>query len=121
MAIDPAEAFDPSEDIDLESVGTDFPLIVCKSEGGVFEDEDFIVGTQYGAVEILAVLDIPVINAVVDERLIPQIDLVAMGFGYVLHTEPEVGIEGAVRVTLFKSILSGTESDTPDYVPDFDV
>jgi hypothetical protein len=114
------EPFDASEDLETPQFNDDIPFVACETEGGPFEDESFIAGTQYGAVEMLTIMEIPIINALVDERLLAQIDLLAMGSSYSIVADHATGIEGAVRVTLcHNSVTEGT--DVPDFVPDFDI
>ena len=65
------------------------PLVLCRSNGGPYDDEGFLSGWRLG--EIAATLTRPGITAVVEsirprERV--QADLIAMGHGYAMKVEP---------------------------------
>jgi hypothetical protein len=66
-----------------------YPLVVCQSNGGPYDDDAFVAGAQLG--QIVAELrerQPPLYERYVDSALVPQIDLVAMHEGYAMQAEP---------------------------------
>jgi hypothetical protein len=116
MSAAPDEAFDPDEDI-VTSIGReDFPLVATTEEGGPFDTESFIAGSQFGPFDVLAALQVPVINGLIDERLVTQIDILSMAYGYLTHYDYATPIPGAVLATLYLAELDDT-SGIPDSLP----
>lgn len=67
------------------------PLVVCKSNGGVYEDESFVEGMRYGEIGIalgmLPMFGLTTYECWVPPALIPQCDLLAMRGGWKLETD----------------------------------
>lgn len=69
------------------------PFVVCKSEGGPYEDAPFVAGWSLGYLE--ARLELAALNFGLDPRPIylppevqPQVDLLAMQSGFTVKTTP---------------------------------
>jgi hypothetical protein len=83
------------------------PFVVCASQGGPYDDDAFVAGFQAGslyktlaaiaAVEATGVIEVPVRTA-----LLPQLDLIAMKFGFTTEAvpaeSPDWSMWSAVRV-----------------------
>jgi hypothetical protein len=66
-----------------------FPLVLCRSRGGPYDDEAFLTGWRLG--DIGATLGKPGISAVAESirpRELLQADLLAMARGYMMSVEP---------------------------------
>lgn len=67
------------------------PFVAVKSEGGAFDDESFVAGAEFGAIDhnmrIAKAMDLRLPPRMVDPRLLAQIDLLAMRHGFRLETE----------------------------------
>lgn len=70
------------------------PIVVCRSNGGPFDDVSFVAGYQAGMID--AVLDLAhpchLNVALVPEALVMQLDLIAMSHGYVVADQVEMGV-----------------------------
>jgi hypothetical protein len=83
------------------SYGLVFPFIVCASQGGPYDDQAFVAGARFGALTARAEAGEPRIESYEAPAMVPQIDLLAMHYGYVLAVEPwEVAPDEWVRVVL---------------------
>jgi hypothetical protein len=66
------------------------PFVVCKSNGGPFDDEAFVAGCNFSKIEaflrIMVLFGVTDFTEWVDPKLIPQLDLLAMNLGFKLDT-----------------------------------
>lgn len=60
------------------------PFVACASQGGAFADRPFVAGYQCGRIDAALAGDPPpsTVTAVVYAALVPQVDLIAMRYGY---------------------------------------
>lgn len=73
---------------DNKEFGLVYPFVICKSNGGPYDDGAFVAGTYFGELAALTSSKTSVIEKTVPSPLIPQIDLLAMNDGYSLKVEP---------------------------------
>lgn len=68
------------------------PLVVCKSNGGPYDDKSFVVGMRYSEVmfglQTLPLFGIVEYTSWVEPDLVPQLDLLAMHYGWTVTTVP---------------------------------
>jgi hypothetical protein len=65
------------------------PFIVCRSQGGPYDDAAFVAGCYFGEIRSeLARPDRFVLEMTVPSPLVPQLDLVAMDAGFVMTAKP---------------------------------
>lgn len=69
--------------------GLVMPFTVCATEGGPYDDAAFVAGYQCGLIEARMTAGDPVVKEYVPPPLVPQIDLLAMRFGYSLTRYPD--------------------------------
>jgi hypothetical protein len=76
------------EDDEEEEMNLVMPLIIVASNGGPYDDEAFVAGMNLQ--QLWSVLDAKPrsYQQFVRSSLIPQIDLLAMHFGYRMRAEP---------------------------------
>lgn len=94
------------------------PIIVTKSNGGDLDDEAFLLGCSYGALEVLVEMELPMIVAVVDDRLLEQLDLLTMAGGYTCTDTPHEEYEGASNIIMVLADRSITSDTIPDWFTD---
>lgn len=62
------------------------PFVVCESHGGPYEDQSFVAGFQagqiYRSLAAIAAVEGNGLTAMVRADLAPQLDLIAMRFGF---------------------------------------
>ena len=78
------------------------PFVVCKSQGGPYEDDSFVAGYHLGVLDHrLESLkgSYGSIEQYVLEEYLPQIDLLAMRHGFTMHTIKLVGEWIHVRIS----------------------
>lgn len=73
---------------DEPTYGLVMPFVVCASKGGPYDDEAFVAGAEYGQLHSLLALSPPSHEAYVRSKSVPQLDLLAMHFGYTFTAEP---------------------------------
>lgn len=76
------------EEPDEGSYGLVMPFIVCTSQGGPYEDQAFVAGYTAGNLESLLAQEPLHVETYVPTPLTPQVDLLAMRFGYRFESEP---------------------------------
>lgn len=69
------------------------PYIVCKSQGGPYDDESFVAGVRMQQINDILERDAStpgksVFSTYQSPGLLPQLDLVAMQHGYVMESIP---------------------------------
>jgi hypothetical protein len=66
------------------------PFVVCKSEGGPFEDEAFVCGVRFGQhrYELSTCQGVIMWADYITPQMVPQYDLLAMDLGFVMTIEP---------------------------------
>lgn len=73
----------PGEDAGYALV---YPFVVCRSQGGPYEDAPFVAGVQFGqidrALEVIAAAGGDRLSVTVYTALVPQIELAAMARGF---------------------------------------
>lgn len=99
-----------SGDFDSE-YGLVMPFVVCKSQGGPFDDEPFVAGWRCGAVDCILFAGQPHARDVETGRVVftfqaheaelPQLDLIAMRRGFTMTSEPRD--DGWVECTFLKN------------------
>lgn len=65
------------------------PFTVCAGRGGPYDDVAFVAGYQCGLIEARLRDGEPEVKEYVPPALVPQIDLLAMRFGYSLAHYPD--------------------------------
>lgn len=68
--------------------GLVMPFVVCKTNGGVYDDAAFVAGVRYGDLWTRVKAGEAIIETVEPPALVPQIDLLAMRDGYSLEVQP---------------------------------
>ncbi len=68
-------------------LGMVFPFVVTASNGGIYDDEAFVAGCQFGQIENELSMSMPV-DRYVYTPLVPQVDLAAMHHGYIMTATP---------------------------------
>lgn len=100
-----------SDEEPTEAEGVEYglvmPFVVCASKGGPYEDQAFVAGVQFGGLWTLAQAGLTPILAMVYKELIPQIDLLAMNFGYTLDTRDH---DEWIGIHLSKTVSTETET-----------
>lgn len=91
------------------------PIIVTKYGGGDLDDDAFILGCSYGALEVLVEMELPMIVATVDDRLLAQLDLLTMAGGYTITSIPHDEYAGASNIVMVLSDRSITSDTMPDW------
>lgn len=80
-----------SESEDAE-YGLVMPFVVCASQGGPYEDQSFVAGWECGALDakLAGVADVGGVTIVRHVRTasVPQLDLIAMRYGFKVTAEP---------------------------------
>lgn len=68
-----------------------YPYVVCVTAGGPYDDDSFVAGAQCAEIDQLlglaATIGASSFHKVVFAELVPQLDLVAMHYGYVMTHE----------------------------------
>lgn len=64
------------------------PFVVCQSNGGPYEDAAFVAGAQFGQVQAELAAGPFEVEHYVHSALAPQMDLLAMRYGYRFVSEP---------------------------------
>ena len=65
------------------------PFVVCRSQGGPYDDGAFVAGFECGALEARLTIGRPAsCELYVRTASLPQIDLIAMRHGYQVEAEP---------------------------------
>lgn len=82
MSVTEPEGYEPETVYEMV-----MPLVVCKTQGGVYDDDSFVAGWT------LALLDRDLAERAVDRiplrpAMMPQVDLIAMKHGYGVAAEP---------------------------------
>lgn len=71
------------------------PLVVCRSEGGGYDDPAFVAGftcgTIWAALQTAQMIAAGHLSYMVQAPLLPQLDLFGMHFGYAVKSEPVDG------------------------------
>lgn len=100
------------------------PFVIVTSAGGPFDDAAFVAGVAYASMSMRLEIGQPTqLVEYVDPRLVPQLDLMAMRYGYVLTrgdglvlaeeaTGDEVVEWAQVTFTPAGSIEAGDDDDT---------
>lgn len=96
---------EPVEEVEY---GLVMPFVVCVSKGGPYEDQAFVAGVQFGGLWTMAQANLTPILAMVYKELLPQIDLLAMNFGYTLDTRDH---DEWIGVHLSKSVSNETVTE----------
>lgn len=65
-----------------------YPFVVCKSNGGPYEDHAFVAGARFGDVARRCENHEPVIELYVDPESVRQYELLAMHHGYLMKSTP---------------------------------
>jgi hypothetical protein len=68
--------------------GLIMPFVVCQSNGGPYEDRPFVAGVRIGVLIQRMTNGEPEISSYEYPAMLPQIDLLAMHYGYQLESEP---------------------------------
>ena len=68
--------------------GLVMPFVVCRSYGGPFDDGAFVAGFELGYISGLLEHHPAVVERYVRTANMPQLDLIAMHYGYLLESEP---------------------------------
>lgn len=82
----------------------EMPFVLCASQGGPLEDAAFVAGWNCGSFDLrvaaISSLQVDEFRAPVDEpaALVPQLDLIAMRYGYKAEFTPT--LDGFVSVVL---------------------
>ncbi len=71
---------------DSEEEGLVMPFVVCKSSGGIYDDDSFLAGMYFGRA-CVSMEEEEIWMAAVPTVLIPQLDLLAMGSNATLTVE----------------------------------
>jgi hypothetical protein len=81
-----------------EEWGLVFPFVVCRSNGGPYDDEAFVAGYQAGqiskALAAAAAVGADRCMFTVRTDLVPQLDLIAMHYGFSLEAKQIEETEG---------------------------
>lgn len=67
------------------------PFVVCRSQGGVYDDEAFVAGYEAGQIDAALRAAAPMgveMRRYVHSALLPQLDLIAMEHGYQITSYP---------------------------------
>lgn len=98
------------EDPEYEMI---MPLVVCKTNGGPYDDLSFVVGMRYAEI-VLALQTLPVFGVIecvtmVENGLVPQLDLLAMHYGWSLETTPceTEGVDETWTEAKFTKLVDG--------------
>lgn len=91
------------------------PIIVTKSNGGDLDDDAFLLGCSYGALEVLVEMELPLIVATVDDRLLAQLDLLTMAGGYTITDTPHEEYDGASKIVMVLADRFVTSDTVPDW------
>jgi hypothetical protein len=71
--------------------GLVMPFVVCASQGGTYEDQAFVAGWRLGQLDLeldSAVKTNKIVSATVRPMDLPQVDLIAMRYGYLATNTP---------------------------------
>lgn len=84
------------------------PFIVCATNGGPYDDAAFVAGARFEVLRKQAESGELIIRSYEPTQLVPQLDLVAMRYGYTMDVEPwEEHPDEWSRVTLAKISVVG--------------
>ncbi len=98
-AVGDESAFTADNDPDDGSYALLYPFVVCKSNGGPWDDDAFVAGVRFGELAQRLKLGELFVELPIEDALAPQVDLVAMHEGYSVQFEREVA-EGWTYATL---------------------
>lgn len=74
-----------SDDADYSLV---MPFVVCRSQGGPYDDQSFVAGWEMGALDaLLANFPTRRFGRTVRTASMPQVELIAMRYGYTVEAE----------------------------------
>lgn len=92
------------------------PFVVCKSEGGPHDDKAFVDGYRFGRhhAELMASPGILNWGDFISPEMVPQYDLMAMDFKFVMTIQTHDCDEGWVFV-LFSRPEESEDPDVPDH------
>lgn len=102
MTPEPGDSFDAPDGDQYSLV---MPFVVCRSQGGPYDDDSFVAGVVFGQhnaqLERGGVIDNGVIKPgfPVPTPLVAQLDLLAMSHSYTLTAEPVDGMDEWTQVT----------------------
>ncbi len=71
--------------------GLVMPFVVCKDDGGRYDDESFVAGYRCCEIDMTLRFMAPISNTLewyVEPGLLPQLDLIAMRHGWTMTSEP---------------------------------
>lgn len=81
---------EPSPEYELR-----MPFVICKSNGGVYEDAPFVAGWRLGALDarmgMATTIDALPQPTYIQETELPQAELLAMKHGYMMTTDDSDG------------------------------
>ena len=75
---------------DDDTYGLVMPFVVCVSNGGIYDDRSFVAGARFEAVANSCIAGEHMIRDWQPPGLVPQLDLLAMQYGYSFLQEPWV-------------------------------
>lgn len=94
---------DPEEKDPESEWGLVMPFVVCASKGGPYDDDSFVAGYEAGRLSVLleslATCGGSGALFIVRTGLLPQYDLMAMRYGFILVSAPCPGADGWSAVT----------------------
>lgn len=62
------------------------PFVVCASQGGPYEDDSFVAGYHLGEISAMLAQEIAEYQTTIRTASVPQLDLIAMRWGYSFTT-----------------------------------
>lgn len=92
-----------------------YPFVVCKSNGGPYDDDSFVAGARFAQIDAelqLAHMLAHDHSATVEPALVPQLELLAMHRGYTLRIEEFDGEDLGVRDAWARAVFELTTDDT---------
>jgi hypothetical protein len=99
-AVGDESAFTADDDPDDGEYTLLYPFVVCKTNGGPWDDEAFVAGVRFGELAQRLKLREVFVELPIEHALVPQVDLLAMHEGYSVHFEPCDTAEGWTNATL---------------------
>lgn len=73
---------------DQEDFGLIMPFVVCKSQGGPYDDQCFVAGYELGFIDALLTSKISLLERYLRTDSLPLVDLLAMRHGYSIASKP---------------------------------